>query len=248
MVSFDATKSTLQETVEPLRVLLDEVVVEFGDTRVEANGVDPAEVAMVDLTLSDDAFEAYNGDNAEWGLDLEQFGDVVGMADSTDGLSVTDADDGRLVIETAGLTYTMAPLAAESVRGGQEIPEMEWDAELTIGSDALQRGVEACGMVSDHLTFEVEGGSFRVAAAGDTDSVEFDTDEEPDVDVEFETDPSDCAAIYSLTFIELMIGVIPDETPVSIKLGNDFPVVIVFPVADGAGEVTYAVAPRIQQT
>lgn len=248
MVSFEATKSTLQDTVGSVSVLLDEVVIEFGDSEMRANGVDPAEVAMVDLTLTDEAFESYTGDNERWGIDLERFGDIVSMADSTEGLSVDEQDDGRLIVETDGLEYTMAPLTSDSVRDGQDIPEMDWDAELTLDSDALHRGVTACEMVSDHLAFEVEGDSFCLSASGDTDEVTFDTGEEDDIDVEFETTPADCNAIFSLSYVEGMVGVIPDETSVTIKLGNDFPIVITFPIAEGEGQVTYAVAPRIQQS
>lgn len=247
MVSFEATQPILQETNSALSVLLDEVIVEFGDDTVRANGVDPAGVAMIDVTLSEDAFESYTGDQERRGIDLDRLGSIVGMAQSDEVLSVDEADTGRITIESSGLEYTMALISPDSVREGQDIPDLDWDAELTADAEVLKRGVKACGMVSDHLKLEVNDGAFCISASGDTDEVTLDTSEEEDVNVEFESDdPDECESIFSLEYLSDIIKELPGAESVDIAFGDDFPVVISASLADGAGQVTYALAPRIQ--
>lgn len=246
MVSFDVSQPTLNQMINSLDVLLDEVTVAFGEDALHANGVDPADVAMINLTLTEDAFESYDGDETGRGVDLERLGDIVGMADSSDVLSFEEEDTGRFEIEFSGLSYTMAMIDPGSIRDGQEVPSLDWDSEFTVTSDLFKRGCTAADMVSDHIELSVEDETAVVAAEGDTDEVTLDASQEENIEVDFSTGPEGCDAIFSLDYLSDIVRALPSGEPVRVSMGDDLPVVITADLADGEGEVTYVLAPRIQ--
>ncbi len=246
MVSFATDQPTLAEVVSSLDVLLDEIVMDFGDDAVHANGVDPADIAMIDLTLSESAFESYEGDQTSRGVDLVRLGDTIGMAESSDMISVEEDDRGRFDIEFSGLNYTMALIDPDSVRDGQDIPSLDWDATFTVNSDFFTRGCTAADMVSDHITLEIDDETLKLSAKGDTDDVNLDASKEEDVEVDFDSEPTNCESIFSLEYFKDVVSALPDDTQTRVSMGDDLVVVLEADIADGHGTVAFALAPRIQ--
>jgi len=74
--------STLQDALDSISVLVDECKFRLDDDQLGVRAVDPANVGMVDLTLSPGAFESYSADGGVIGLNLSRFEDIVSMANS----------------------------------------------------------------------------------------------------------------------------------------------------------------------
>jgi len=79
--------ATLSDAITALRTIVDEAKLRFSETGFQSRAVDPANVAMVDVGISDTAFKRLNvGDETTLGVNLETFADVLGMAESDDDL------------------------------------------------------------------------------------------------------------------------------------------------------------------
>jgi proliferating cell nuclear antigen len=99
-------------------------------------------------------------------------------------------------------------------------------------------------MVSDHIALGVESGNelFYVDAEGDTDDVHLELDEGDLIDLQV----GPAHSLFSLDYLKDMNKAIATDAEVTMELGEEFPVKMHFDIAEGNGQVTFMLAPRIQ--
>ncbi|WP_049986730.1 DNA polymerase sliding clamp [Halobellus rufus] len=237
--------STLQDALDSVSVLVDECKIRLNEDELSIRAVDPANVGMVDLSLDAAAFESYEADGGVIGVNLAKLEDFVGMA-SGDQLVELELDEEtrKLNIRMDGLSSTLALIDPDSIRQEPDIPDLDLAAEIVLEGAQLDRGIKAADMVSDHVRLRVDADdeAFHIEAEGDTD------------DVDFELDAGDLIALtagsadslFSLDYLKDMNKAIPKDAEVTVELGEEFPVKIHYAVAEGQGNITYMLAPRIQ--
>jgi len=236
---------TLRAALDSVSVLVDECKVHLEEDGLHIRAVDPANVGMVDLHLDADAFESYEADGGLIGVDLARLEDIAGMAESG-GLVQLDLDEEtrKLHIQIDGLEYTLALIDPDSIREEPDIPDLDLPARVVIEGRDIDRAVTAADMVSDHIALGVDADAeqFYVDAEGDTDDVHLELDREDLIDLT----AGDAHSLFSLEYLKDMNKAIPGDAEVTVELGEEFPVKMHFSVAEGMGEVTYMLAPRIQ--
>jgi len=99
-------------------------------------------------------------------------------------------------------------------------------------------------MVSDHIRLRSEHDSeeFYISAEGDTDDTNLTLTREDLIDLV----PGDSDSLFSLDYLQDMVKAMPKDVAVTLELGEEFPVKLHFDYADGTGNATYMLAPRIQ--
>ena len=236
----------LQEIIDAAHAIVDECRVHLCDEGLVIRAVDPANVAMVDEHVSAEALEAYDTDCGEIGIDLDRLSEVVGIADEGDDLVQFDLDakTRKLDVQVNAVEYTLALIDPEAIRMEPDIPDLDLPASFSIGQDDFKRAIRAADMVSDHIWFRVDADEacFVAGAEGDTDDVELEVDGE---DLE-NADLHEADSLFSLDYLKDLRKPIPKDTVVDMQLGKEFPVVLGFELADGAIDITYMLAPRIQ--
>ena len=235
----------LERMIETVNVIVEEAKLHLNEDGIAVRAVDPANVAMVDLTVDTGAFESYEADGGVIGSNLNRIADVAGMVDA-DSLVHFELDEEtrKLQIEADGLEYTLALIDPDSIRQEPDIPDLNLPARAVAEGRLLDRGFKAADMVSDHLRFKVipDDEVFVMEAEGDTDDVHFEATREDLIDLtEAEAD-----ALYSLDYLKDLNKGINSDSEVAIDLGEEFPTKMHFGIMDGEGSVTYMLAPRIQ--
>ena len=236
---------TLRTTLDSVSVLVDECKIHLEEDGLEVRAVDPANVGMVDLTLSASAFESYETDGGVIGVNLSRLEDIAGMADADQLVHLElDEETRKLHIAIDGLEYTLALIDPDSIRQEPDLPDLDLAAEIVIEGRNIDRAVTAADMVSDHIALGVDeaGEFFYVDAEGDTDDVHFELDREDLIDLT----AGDAHSLFSLDYLKDMNKAIPKAAEVTIDLGEEFPVKLHFDIAEGDGSVTFMLAPRIQ--
>jgi proliferating cell nuclear antigen len=237
--------STLQDALDSVSVLVDECKIRLNEEDLSIRAVDPANVGMVDLTLDAAAFESYEADGGVIGVNLAKLEDFVGMA-SGDQLVELELDEEtrKLKIRMDGLSSTLALIDPDSIRQEPDIPDLDLAAEIVLEGAQLDRGIKAADMVSDHVRLRVDADAeaFHIEAEGDTDDVDFQLDADDLIDLTAGAADS----LFSLDYLKDMNKAIPKDAEVTVELGEEFPVKIHYAVAEGQGNVTYMLAPRIQ--
>jgi proliferating cell nuclear antigen len=237
--------STLQDALDSVSVLVDECKVRLNEDELSIRAVDPANVGMVDLTLPAAAFESYEADGGVIGVNLSRLEDIAGMADADDLVHLElDEETRKLHIEMDGLSYTLALIDPDSVRQEPDIPDLDLPANVVLEGAQLGRGITAADMVSDHIRLRVDpdAEAFYIEAEGDTDDVDLELDREDLIDLT--AGPAD--SLFSLDYLKDMNRAIPSDAEVVVELGEEFPVKLHYEFAEGMGDVTFMLAPRIQ--
>ena len=235
---------TLETTLDSVSALVEECTIHLNEDGLAISAVDPANVGMVDCTLDVTAFESYETSGDRIGVDLTRLHGVLGMADSGQLVHLELDDETRkLHIQLGGLDYTLALIDPDNIRDEPEIPDLDLPATIVVEGRDIDRAVTAADMVSEHIAFGVDEDEsvFFVEAAGDTDSVDLRLDETDLIDLV----PGPAYSRFSLGYLNDMAAAIPTEGEVTIELGEEFPVKLHFEIADGTGQVTYLLAPRI---
>ena len=237
--------STLQDALDSVSVLVDECKIRLNEDDLSIRAVDPANVGMVDLTLDAAAFESYEADGGVIGVNLAKLEDFVGMA-SGDQLVELELDEEtrKLNIRMDGLSSTLALIDPDSIRQEPDIPDLDLASEIVLEGAQLDRGIKAADMVSDHVRLRVDADTeaFHIEAEGDTDDVDF----QLDTDDLIALTAGAADSLFSLDYLKDMNKAIPKDAEVTVELGEEFPVKIHYAVAEGQGNVTYMLAPRIQ--
>jgi len=236
---------TLQSTLESVGVLVDECKIHLDDDGLAIRAVDPANVGMVDLSLDAAAFESYEADGGLIGVNLVRLQDIAGMADSDQLVHLElDEETRKLHISIDGLEYTLALIDPDSIREEPDLPDLDLPATVVIEGRDIDRAVTAADMVSDHIELGVddEEGVFYVRAEGDTDDVHLELGTDDLIDLV----AGPASSLFSLDYLKDMDKAIPADAEVTMELGEEFPVKLHFDIAEGQGEVTFMLAPRIQ--
>ena len=245
--SFRATiqAAYLKTILSSLRALVDEARIRVTEDGLTVRAVDSANVAMDDLELEAAAFESFEASPGTLGLNLDRFADPVRLASKDDLVQLfLDPESGKLIVVVDGLRYSMACLDSRTLRVEPTLPEFDLPAAVTVDRDVLQRGVKAADLVADHVRLRMEAGAdaLVIEAEGDTDAVTLELDGD-DIDI---LAVGDASTLFSLDYCKKLVRTIPAGTPVTLDLGEDFPLILSYELADGDGTTTRMLAPRIE--
>ena len=235
----------LKTVLSSLRALVDEARIRVTEDGLTVRAVDSANVAMDDLELKAAAFESFKASPGTLGLSLDRLADPVRLASKDDLVQLfLDPESGKLIVVVDGLRYSMACLDSRTIRAEPTLPEFDLPAAVTVDRDAFQRGVKAADLVADHVRIRMEAGAdaLVIEADGDTDAVTLELDGD-DIDI---LAAGDASTLFSLDYCKKLVRTIPTGTPVTLDLGEDFPLILSYELADGDGAITRMLAPRIE--
>jgi proliferating cell nuclear antigen len=132
----------------------------------------------------------------------------------------------------------------DAIRQEPDIPDLDLGGEFVVPGRAIDRGLSAADLVSDHIRFEgVADDTLRLSADGDTDTVDLAIDDAL-IDGEL-TGDGETESIFSLEYLTDITRPIGNDSAVSIDLGSEMPVKLHFGLGDDIN-VSAMVAPRIQ--
>ncbi|WP_247730140.1 DNA polymerase sliding clamp [Halovivax limisalsi] len=236
---------TLSSALDSVSVLVEECKIHLEEDGLRIRAVDPANVGMVDLSLDADAFESYEADGGLIGVDLSRLEDIASMAESGQLIQLElDEETRKLHAQIEGLEYTLALIDPDSIRQEPDIPDLDLPARIVLEGKDVNRAVKAADMVSDHIALGVDASEkqFYVDAEGDTDDVHLELTDDELIDLE----AGDAHSLFSLDYLKDMNKAIPADAEVTADLGEEFPIKLYYGFAEGQGQVTYMLAPRIQ--
>ena len=233
----------LREVVEVVSPLVEEAKVGINKEGITIRAVDPAHVAMVDLSLNKKAFEEYKADDSEIGVNIDKVRDILKLAKPNDVISMKhDEDKNKLVLSVGNVTRRMS-LVDTAGMSDPKIPSLNLPAKIVIKTEELRQGIRASESVSDHLALSANPDGFEMNSEGDTDSVDLKLPKDLlDELVCKET----VRSLFPLDYFSNMVKAIASAEAVTIYIGNDYPVNMEFEIATGKGEVKYLLAPRIE--
>lgn len=235
----------LQDVVDVIKTLVDECKIHLNTDGLSIKAVDPANVGMVSLSLDETACEQYTapGDSVI-GVNIQRLDDIISMATADDIISLRLSTDHKLTIEFNSLSYTVALIDPDSVRQEPDIPDLDLPATVLVEGSHIDRGVNASDMVSNHIRFTVSAAeeTFQISATGDTDDVDLTVTDDELISLT----AADANSLFDLEYLTDINRALPADKEVTLRLGDDFPMMIQFSIANGEGTVEFMLAPRIE--
>ena len=234
----------LKEMVGVISTLVEEVKFNVTSSGVSIKAVDPAHVAMLVMDLEPAAFERFEAKEMAFAIEVEKLKDLLKLGGAEDVVELMyDGDKNRLIARIGKLKKEMALLDLAGMSDAK-VPQLNLESYAVIPLAELSKGIRASETVSEHVALTAERDRFTISAAGDRDSAELVLG--PDELVEIKA-PEMMRSLFSLDYFSAMVKAIQTKEPVRIYLGKEYPMKMVFPVADGHGEVLYLLAPRIEE-
>jgi len=193
--------------------------------------------------LGSSAFDEYTADETEIGIDLNKITDLLGIAEKSDIVRMElEAGNRKLLINVGGLSYTLSLLDPSTIRAEPRVPQLELPAKVVLNGSDLRRAVRAAEKISDHMIMGVSGDTFFMEAKGDTDKVRLEMGRDQLIDLK----AGEASSLFSLDYLSDIVKPTNKVNEVTLSLGRDFPVLIDFEIANGAGRISYLLAPRIE--
>lgn len=243
MFKAEIKSETLKGLVNIISTLIDEVKFTITPEGMTLKAVDPAHVAMIELKIGAKAFESYSASGTEIGLDLDKVKTVLKLAGLGDIISMEqDESKGRFIFTIGNITRSMN-LVDTSSMNDPKVPQLTLSASAVISVDQLLKGIRASESISDHISLKADSEFFELSCEGDTDDASLKLKGQ---DIDSLEVPSEVHSLFPLDYFSNIIKAIPAGTKVRIELDSDYPVKLVFGLANGEASVVYLLAPRIE--
>ncbi|OKY78581.1 MAG: DNA polymerase sliding clamp subunit PCNA [Candidatus Methanohalarchaeum thermophilum] len=233
-----------KKVIDSVSRLVDEIKLQITEDGVQTKASDPANVAMVILSINKEGFDSFSLDEEmEIGLDLDKLEDILGVASSSDFVELSTEDGSTLDVEVGGFEYNLSLLDPSTIQEQPEIPNLDLPSKIIMEGKTLKKAVKAAEKVSDYLILVTQGKKLTIKAEGDSDSVKLDLEEEDLIEIESE---KDSRSLFSLDYLSDMSKSLSSADRVEMELGSDYPIKLKFPIVNEEGKVEYMLAPRIE--
>ncbi len=231
----------LKELTNLLLTLVNEAKFEFTGDGLVVKAVDPAHVAMIILKVEPQGFMEYEVEEEELGVDLDKVKDILKLASSGDTVEIT-REENKLTFQIGNLTRSMALIDTSSL-SVPKVPNLVLPGKVVIPKSDFVNGIKAAETITDSIVLKLTPTEFEMYAQGDEDSVRLNMPKDMLKEIQCE---EPLKSMYPVDYLLKLAKAMDSADYVTIYLGTDYPVKIVFDIVNGNGEATYLLAPRIE--
>jgi len=231
----------LKELTNLLLTLVNEANFELTGEGLSVKAVDASRVAMIILNVKKDGFLEYDVEEEELGVDLDKIKEILKLTSSGDVVEISK-EGGKLTFQIGNLTRSMALIDTSSMNVPR-VPNLVLPGKVVIPKSDFVSGIKAAESVSDSVILKLTPMEFEMLAQGDEDSVRLSMPKDMLKEIQCE---ETIKSMYPVDYLLKLAKAMDSADFVTIYLGTDYPVKIVFDIVRGHGEATYLLAPRIE--
>ncbi|AEA47391.1 DNA polymerase sliding clamp [Archaeoglobus veneficus] len=243
MIDVIVTGDVLKAVTKAMVALVSEARFHFNSDGLHSRAVDPANVAMVIVDVPKDSFEVYKVDEEKTiGVDVNRVFDISKAIKSGELVEMKVEDETSLMIKFGSVQYSVALIDPSAIRKEPKVPSLELPAKIVLDAGEFKKAINAADKISDHVVFRSDETGFYIEAEGDVDRIEFHMSEAELI----EFNRGVARSMFSIEYLKEFVKTAGSGDVLTIYLGNNYPVRLVFEVADGKAKVEYILAPRIE--
>ncbi len=243
MIDTIITGEVLRTFAKSIVALVSEARVHFLEKGMHSRAVDPANVAMVIVDVPKDSCEVYSIDEERTiGVDVDRIFDISKSIKSKDLVELMLEDESVLKIKFGSVEYSVSLIDPSAIRKEPRIPELDLPAKVVLDAGEFKQAIAAADRISDHVTFRSDGEAFYIEAKGDVDQIVFRMTEAELI----EFNGAEAKSMFSVDYLKEFCKVASSGDLLTINLGTNYPVRLIFDLAGGKVRVEYILAPRIE--
>jgi len=241
-ISYPDARS-FQNLLDAIAKIADEVSMRITPGGVRIVALDPAHVALIDVSLPPDTFLEYDvPEEVKVGVNLATALKVVKRGKKGNKLEIEVMDDKvRWSIEATTLKrYTLLNLEVPE----PEIPEasLEFNARLTMIVDPLRNGLRDAEVVGDTVEFEAPDDTVFIIRGVGAAKAETKIPSDSPAVIEYEVKEASKSR-YDIGYLKNILSLTKVADSVSLEFSTDMPLRLRFNLPAG-GQVTYLLAPK----
>ncbi len=223
--------------------LVSEARFHFKDEGLHSRAVDPANVAMVIVDIPRESFDVYKVDEEKTvGVDVNRVYDILKAVKKKDLVEIKIEDESHMKVKFGSVEYSVALIDPSAIRKEPKIPELDLPAKIVLDAGEFKKAIQAADKISDHVVFRSDETGFYIEAEGDIDKITFHMGEMELIEFNKES----ARSMFSVEYLKEFVKIASSGDILTIYLGNNYPVRLIFDVADGRLKVEYILAPRIE--
>jgi len=244
MINTILTGEVLRSVTRAMVALVSEARFHFMTEKLHSRAVDPANVAMVIVDVPKDSFEIYSPDEEKTvGVDVNRIFEISKSIKGDELVELKLEDDTSLNIKFGSVEYSVALIDPSAIRKEPKIPNLELPAKIVMDAGEFKKAIVASDKISDRVSFRSNENGFYIEAEGDVDRI---TSFMGESDL-IEFNKADAKSIFSIEYLKEFIKAASPGDTLTIFLGNNYPVRLIFDVARGRVRIEYILAPRIEE-
>jgi len=210
-----------------LEVLVSEARFHFQEQGLHSRAVDPANVAMVIVDVPRENLEAYSIDEEKTvGVDVNRIYDIARSIKKNELVELKVEDETTLKVKFGSVVYSVSLIDPSAIRKEPKI----------------KKAITAADKISDHVVFRTDETGFYIEAEGDVDKIAFHMSEAELI----EFNKAEARSMFSVEYLKEFVKIAGSGDLLTIYLGTNYPVRLVFEVAGGKARVEYILAPRME--
>jgi proliferating cell nuclear antigen len=243
MMNGKVRSEVLREVIDIVSTLVDEAKFNITKEGLSLKVVDTAHVAMLELSISKDAFDEFKFEPIQVGIDIDKVKEVLKLARPGESIDIKlDENKNRLMLGVGNVTRWMS-LVDTGGMSDPKVPNLNLPAKVSVKIDELRQGIRASESVSDHITLKANPEGFEIVSEGETDSVNLKLSKDLLERIECK---EPVKSMFPLDYFSNMVKSISSSQSVTLLLGNDYPVKMEFEISAGKGKGMYLLAPRVE--
>jgi hypothetical protein len=230
----------LKKFVKLLTEMTNEAKIELFPEAMHARLVDDANAALIDVTMSKDAFIEYdvkdttNENPMVIGVDLVKLSEVIGSAGKLSEVVLEDIN-GKIQVSFDGMIFKLPALDPGTMRATPRMPTLPFTVKTNFDSEFIKAALKGIKIVGGDVVIATDGNVVNFKSSSDDgNSFEFPVT----VDGSFEHAES----LYAIGYIKTLALF---EGEIGVSYGTDIPAV--FESVTENMKVLYMTAPRISK-
>ena len=225
--------------------VVEEAMFICNDEGITFRGIDPAHVALLDITFPKSSFESFDCQTSFFGLRVNDFKNVMNAAGNSDVVELQIDNEEKMKVLVNGMLkmeYTLKLL--EKTEVNTPIPKVDAKSKATLSPSALVKIISNIEKVAENVTISCLPDKIQFTGKGDIGDAKIDLERNNPELLVLDTS-EDSLSTYSLEYMAKIIRSIGRTCKnVNMEYGTKSPMHMLFEMPSMT-RVEYYLAPRI---
>lgn len=233
--------SIFKTSFDAISSIVDEVQIEVDSDGLRLNAIDRSHITYVHLELKESLFDIFECDKPiKLNLDTEELMKVLKRSKNDDVMELT-TDAGNLILSFEGAVKKTFKIKLIDVEyDTPALPDIEFPITLGIPIDTLKDAIQDIEIVADRVAFNIDEDKLTFEAVGDF----------ADAKVEYlhgEQISESARATFTIEKIKEMLKAEKFSDNTFISFGDDMPLKLTLELLNDEGNLTFLLAPRVEE-
>jgi proliferating cell nuclear antigen len=243
MLNVTARLDLMSKILDTLKAVVEDAKFDFKENSLHIRVVDHSHVAMIQMDIDSAAFDTWELDESSVAFELGVIRDIVGIGSPDEMLNLkTDSGSGMLHAKLGNVKGDIRTIDPSTITV-PSLPPLKPQCKVHLSGKDFIRILRAAKLGGDMMTLAVKDNEFIVTASGPSNSIQVFFEKDDLQLLEFD---QPAHSQYSIGYLHPLNKVVGDVDTLEIGFGENYPLSINFTFYNGAVEVQYFLAPRVE--